>query len=103
MEYENCKTCDFKYNPGNDFTHKLSKLHLALTNQIFCQKRKIVLSLNESNQLMLCVNYGKFQPSYILKNTKPQQKLQVRIIDDVNLSLNENLNQISSVSEQLNK
>ena len=52
MMFENGTPGDFKSKPHNQFTHKLTKIHLASTNKHFCLEFEIILilkvnSLNE--------------------------------------------------------
>ena len=59
--YKIRKTCGSKYNRSNEFTHKLTKMHLAITNEYYCRKMKLVLILFETTQLKLCKKLGKIQ------------------------------------------
>ena len=61
MKYLTCSTCDFKYNPSNDFTHTLTKMHLDSFKKYYFQKRILLMDIIETTQIMVCQKYGKTQ------------------------------------------
>ena len=50
MECITCTTCGLHYKQSNDFFHKLTNMHLALTIKYYCQMYEKFLGLNETNQ-----------------------------------------------------